>query len=260
MAAATATALIKTFLTQECFNRINFMMRFAQRQHATQRPLALTSFTPTHFAILQLGVPIWNQWRASEPLTIPNLQNVDLSGLHLENINLCRANLRGANLCGTYFYDADFQGADLRRANLTRAGLIGANLHRANLSGVVAKRAYLAQSDLSYANLSGACLQAADLRAALLNQTIWTNAKIAEADLSTSDDLPIAQINQLADAHLAHLPSDVRSQLGLQPITQQVEKVPLSALRFSRETSQVMERPLAKLRRTQPTARQLATS
>lgn len=159
--------------------------------------------TGKHFAILELGVSIWNQWRAAEPLTVPNLKNADLSDLHLENVNLCRADLRGAKLSKTYLYDADFQGADLRDANLNRALLIGANLHRANLSGAVLKQAYLAQSDLSNANFTGAQLQKADLKDALLTNAVLANARIAEADLATSQDLTQQQLNSAKDAHLA---------------------------------------------------------
>ncbi|MEL7226122.1 MAG: pentapeptide repeat-containing protein, partial [Cyanobacteria bacterium J06576_12] len=61
-----------------------------------------------HTAILEMGVAIWNQWRVSEPFTIPNLQNADLSGLALENVNLAKANLRGTKLDRAYLYDADF--------------------------------------------------------------------------------------------------------------------------------------------------------
>ena len=159
--------------------------------------------TGKHFAILELGVSIWNQWRAAEPLTVPNLKNADLSELHLENVNLCRANLRGAKLNKTYLYDADFQGADLRDANLNRALLIGANLHRANLSGAVLNQAYLAQSDLSNANFTGAQLQKADLKDALLTDAVLANASIAEADLATSQDVTQQQLNSARDAHLA---------------------------------------------------------
>lgn len=173
--------------------------------------------TGKHFAILQLGVSIWNQWRAAEPLTVPNLKNADLSDLHLENINLCRANLRGAKLTKAYLYDADFQGADLRDADLTRALLIGANLHKANLSGAILKQAYLAQSDLSNADFTGAQLQRADLKDALLTQADFANARIAEAELSTSFDLTQHQLNSTRDAHLACFDAAVPEGLSLTP-------------------------------------------
>jgi hypothetical protein len=188
---------------------------------ATQTHAGTQSGTPartqpgTHFAILQLGVSIWNQWRASEPLIVPNLRNADLSGFHLENVNLCRADLRNANLSKAYLYEADFQSADLRNANLTRAGLIGANLHRANLSGAIIKQAYLAQSDLSNANLTDTHLQKTDLQAALLTQAIFTRAQIAEADFTASLDLTRSQVACAQAVHLACFDPALSAQLSL---------------------------------------------
>lgn len=161
------------------------------------------TYAGEHYAILQLGVSIWNQWRASEPFTIPNLQNADLTGLHLENINLCRADLRNAKLCNAYLYEADFQAANLRGADLTRAGLIGANLHKANLAGAMVQQAYLAQSDLSNANLTGAYLQKTDLQAALLAHTNFLNTHIAEAEFTGCFDLTQPQIARAKGTHLA---------------------------------------------------------
>lgn len=178
---------------------------------------AATKVVETHFAILQLGVSIWNQWRASEPLTRPNLRNADLAGFHLENINFCRADLRQTNLSNAYLYDADFQDADLRGANLTRAGLIGANLHKANVSGAVFKHAYLAQSDLSQANFTGALLQKADLQSALVTRTIFARARLAEAELTGSFDLTKAQLESARGVHLASFDTALKLELGLTP-------------------------------------------
>ena len=171
----------------------------------------------THFAILQLGVSIWNQWRASEPLTRPNLCNANLSGFHLENINFCRVDLRGANLSSAYLYEADFQEANLRRANFTRAGLIGANLHRAIASGANFQNAYLAQSDLSNANFTKASLQRADLQAALVTDTIFAKANIAETELIGSFDLTQSQLESARDVHLAQFDAALRAALNLAP-------------------------------------------
>ena len=182
--------------------------------------IAQTATTPvveTHFAILQLGVSIWNQWRASEPLTRPNLRNANLAGFHLENINLCRADLRQTNLSNAYLYDADFQEADLRGANLARAGLIGANLHKANAAGAVLKQAYLAQSDLSQANFTSARLQKADLQLALLTDTTFDRACLAEAELTGSFDLTKAQLESARGVHLACFDAALKIELGLAP-------------------------------------------
>ncbi|MEL6160143.1 MAG: pentapeptide repeat-containing protein [Cyanobacteria bacterium J06627_32] len=168
---------------------------------------ASTADTQHHVAILALGVSIWNRWRASEPLTVPNLQNADLSGLVLENVNLAGANLRGADFSGAYLYDADFQKANLEKADLTRAVLIGANFHGASLVKASLEHAYIAQSDLSNANLTGACLQEADLKMALLTQTLLSNASVAAADMAECIDLTELQLKSACDGHLAYLES-----------------------------------------------------
>ncbi|MEL6491383.1 MAG: pentapeptide repeat-containing protein [Cyanobacteria bacterium J06555_13] len=177
--------------------------------------------TQNHRAILEMGVSIWNQWRASEPLTAPDLRGADLSGLELENINFARADLRGANLTNAYLYDADFQQGDLRGAILTRAMLVGANLCKANLSEAVLERAYLNQSDLSYANLTGACLQEADLQAALLMEATLVNARLASAEMSESEGLTVLQIKAAKDSQLAFLRKDLMclpaSESGVRP-------------------------------------------
>ena len=189
----------------------------APRKRRSLSKPAFSRIAPSNLAILQLGVSIWNQWRANEPLTKPNLRNADVSGFHLENVHLCRADLRGANLSSAYLYEADFQEADLRKANLTRAGLIGANLHRANLAGACMQQAYLGQSDLSNANLAHSQLQQADLQSAILTQTKFKHVSLAEADLSGSFDLTASQLLLAADAHLAYFADTLSLQMGLTP-------------------------------------------
>ncbi|MEO1389709.1 MAG: pentapeptide repeat-containing protein [Cyanobacteria bacterium J06634_6] len=156
-----------------------------------------------------MGVSIWNQWRASEPLTAPNLRDADLTGLELENVNFARADLRGADLTNAYLYDADFQQADLRGAILSRSMLVGANLCKANLSEAILEHAYLNQSDLSNANLTGACLQEADLQAALLMEATLVNARLASAEMSESEGLTMLQLQVAKDSHLAFLRKDM---------------------------------------------------
>lgn len=172
-----------------------------------------------HFAILQLGVSIWNQWRLEDPHIIPDLQGADLRGLKLENINLSRANLRGAQLDNAYLFDADFQRADLRGASLVRAMLVGANLHSAKLSDTNLEHAYLNHCDLSNANLTGANLQEAELRHALLTEATLVNARLASAEMLESDDLTARQLQVAKDVHLAFLSGALKARLrGLSQI------------------------------------------
>ena len=166
-----------------------------------------------HFALLQMGVCIWNQWRLDDPLIIPNLQGADLRGMHLENINLSGANLRGALLDQAYLFDADFQRADLRGVSLVRTMLVGANLHRAKLSDSTLEGAYLNHCDLSDANLTGSNLQGAELHHALLTNATLVNARLTSAEMAESEDLTARQLQVAKDVHLAFLSDALRERL-----------------------------------------------
>jgi hypothetical protein len=54
----------------------------------------------SHVNILAQGVEPWNSWRARNPVTLPDLFGVDLSGRNLSKINLSWAKLRKADLSG----------------------------------------------------------------------------------------------------------------------------------------------------------------
>ncbi len=185
-------------------------------QHNTSDSTVLDSVQSpvvAHYAILEMGVAIWNQWRRDEPLVIPNLQDVDLSGMALENINLSRANLRGARLDSAYLYDADFHQADLRGASLVRSGLVGTSFYQANLSGADLERAYLNYSDLSSANFTKASLKATKLQDALFTNATLVNASLASAEMSDSQDLTIQQLKSAQDFRLAFVSDELQQQI-----------------------------------------------
>jgi uncharacterized protein YjbI with pentapeptide repeats len=163
---------------------------------------------PEHLAILKKGVVAWNNWRAQNIKTMPdlgeaNLRDEDLSGIRLDGADLSganlirttlmEANLRGAELSGAvmteaYLPEADLSGAELRKTDLFRAYLRGANLHgadlwQANLREVDLtcsdlRKANLSEANLSKANLSEAHLSEADLSAAILVKTDFSSATL----------------------------------------------------------------------------------
>ncbi|HUS95379.1 MAG TPA: pentapeptide repeat-containing protein, partial [Hyphomicrobiaceae bacterium] len=169
------------------------------------------------------GTRSWNQWRTSNPDTIPSLDGLALAaderglGDHEEPINLSSARLRdadlrfvtlsSANLEAAEFAGADLsharlQGAHLRGANfsraildhadLTGADLRGANFYRAslrfaNLSAANLKAAKLSGADLTHAKLSGCDLTAARLTGSNLRYADMTGAKVDRADLRRAD-------------------------------------------------------------------------
>lgn len=163
---------------------------------------------PVHLEVLKQGIKVWNQWRETNILILPdlsgaNLSGIDLSEANLSEVNLIRANLNRAELIGARLrlanlieanlkeanlFGADLSGAELNRVSLTEANLIGASLNGANLigadlTGVNLIQASLSESDLSGADLSGANLKQADLRGANLSKASLSKANLMEADL-----------------------------------------------------------------------------
>jgi hypothetical protein len=108
-----------------------------------------------HLAILQQGVEVWNEWRATK-----RLDWLDLSG----------ADLRNANLPGVDFGEVDLTGAKLHKANLDTAILNNSRLIGANLSKADMTEVDLAFADLSNAKLVNATLGGADLYGANLSR------------------------------------------------------------------------------------------
>jgi uncharacterized protein YjbI with pentapeptide repeats len=53
-----------------------------------------------HISILGNGVEVWNTWRKSHPLIIPDLRGANLSEMNLNGINLRHANLRPITIKG----------------------------------------------------------------------------------------------------------------------------------------------------------------
>lgn len=132
-----------------------------------------------HLALLRQGTAIWNEWRARNPDSRPDLFEADLSSADLTWANLTRAGLIGANLA-----NANLFGANLGDANLTRANLRDANLTRAHLIKAKFRGANLSGADLSGANLIAADLTNADLTAAILRWASLTKARLTDADLT----------------------------------------------------------------------------
>ena len=97
-----------------------------------------------HMRVLKRGVESWNDWRAQNPYTRPNLEsgkgfipdlslanlsfanlrNADLSHICLRRADLSFANLSNAYLGYSDFTDADFADAELQGANLKGANLV----------------------------------------------------------------------------------------------------------------------------------------
>jgi hypothetical protein len=126
-----------------------------------------------HLALLQKGVEVWNQWRASNAEVRPDLSGAELGGANLHGVDLNKANLQGADLT-----EADLSAANLGGANLGKANLSGADLSRADvcaeLDGADLRRSYLHRANFSGANLTGA-----DLSQAIIAYTIFGHVDLS---------------------------------------------------------------------------------
>lgn len=132
---------------------------------------------PEHLAILKLGTPGWNRWRAGNPGVVP-----DLRAAHLQAASLSRANLGGADLRLAYFGHADLSGADL-----SGAGISQASLRRASLTGASLDNANLTETDLTHADVTGARFRGADVSGAYLAGANLSDADFEDANLSGAD-------------------------------------------------------------------------
>jgi uncharacterized protein YjbI with pentapeptide repeats len=149
---------------------------------------------PEHLKLLQKGVDVWNEWRAKQPSTVPDLswaelRDANLNGADLNRVNLRLAFLRGAKLVGADLSEATLSRASLAEANLVRANLRGADLSGADLSWAIVLMADLSAANLHAANLQGAnlsraILRGADFSEASLNGSVLVEANLEEATLS----------------------------------------------------------------------------
>jgi uncharacterized protein YjbI with pentapeptide repeats len=142
-----------------------------------------------HLALLKQGTAIWNDWRMSYRILLPDLIGADLIGANLLGAYLMRADLSGADLSRANLRAADLSNADLRGANLGNADIRGANLTEANfrganLCGSNFSETYFRGADLTGANFSEASFRGANLSKAELDNADITGATFSEANLS----------------------------------------------------------------------------
>jgi pentapeptide repeat protein len=146
-------------------------------------------------ALLEEGIPVWNQWRKNHPDEEPDLSGLNLREEDLRGINLSHTNLRGVNLIG-----ADLRGANLIRASLVKADLREANLFRTNLLEADCReaklnRASLVETNLRGANLTGCSIYGISVWNVQLHGATQSNLIITDSSepVITVDDLKIAQ-------------------------------------------------------------------
>jgi len=130
-----------------------------------------------HLDIFSRGVNAWNTWRIENPVSKPNLDQLqacavlgksddDFFDCHLESINLSSASLIDSNFSDVSLSAASFENTDLTNATLRRAALNRARLRNAILVG----------ADMTFVTLDGA-----DLTDAVFGDTLITRVDLSLA-------------------------------------------------------------------------------
>ena len=177
-------------------------------------------------ALLKRDPRAWNQWRADDPLTVPDLQGADLEWANLVRVNLSKARLAGARLHGANLFKADLDRADLQGATLTAACL---------------EFATLVETDLRGASLAGSDVFGASVWAVRVSEaTCQTGLRITpEGEPAiTVDDLEVAQFVYLL----------LRNEKARNAIDTVGRKVVLILGRFSAERMLVLDAVRDRLR------------
>jgi Pentapeptide repeats (8 copies) len=149
--------------------------------------VALSAITD-HIEALRHGPRSWNEWRAQNPSTTPNLNGIVLSPAERQ-----MGPISGGPI--------NFSFAQLRHASLRFATLLGANLEMADLTGADLSDARLDGANLSGADLCDARLERVDLAGAKLSGT-----NLARANLKDARNLTQGQIYEAFGDALTVLP------------------------------------------------------
>jgi hypothetical protein len=123
-----------------------------------------------HIQILEKGSVIWNKWRLENPLIVPNLEQLNLSGNNLSGFNFSNANLYSTDFLETNLSRSDLSGsmlesaqlsysncenANFQNSNLFKAVLMECNMKSSNFRNCLMQRTDISGSDFSFSNLSG---------------------------------------------------------------------------------------------------------
>jgi hypothetical protein len=144
-----------------------------------------------HVEALRRGPRSWNQWRAQNPSTTPNLTGIALSASERQMgpinggpMNFSFTRLRHASLRFATLTRANLEMADLSEADLSDARLDGANLSGADLCGALCERADFADARLGGANLAAANLKdARNLTQAQIDEALGDALTVLPAHL-----------------------------------------------------------------------------
>lgn len=190
------------------------------------RYAGLQMSNPEHREIIEKGVSVWNQWRATNPRVQPDLTGAVLSDTKPSKgqPRAPQASFVSIDLSHALIHGTVLRGADLRNSNLSEAKLDGADLRRANLAGSDFREALLAHANLTLADFSRVDLTGAVFWETILARVDFTGAIglnscrhggpsiIDHRTLQSFDELPEAFLRGigLPDTLITFLPSMLR--------------------------------------------------
>jgi len=125
----------------------------------------------------EYGFVKWNKWRKNNNITMPELQNSNLS-----NISLLRYNLDGANLKGSDLSNANLINCDLIDTNLNQTKLVNTNCAFSNFTKATFIDCNLESSQMALANL----IETVCIRASFKNAS-FTHTLLSGSDLRNTD-------------------------------------------------------------------------
>ena len=150
------------------------LVKLRKRQAEPDDTLDLAApLEPFPLEMLKRGAQAWNQWRAQEFHTAPELDGTDLTGMEISGADLSFCSLRDANLTSAALQVCSLFGADLRGATFTAA-----RLNRCDL------RAAEVDSDTS---LHGACLEGCTLYGLDLQLPDCTRLRLRDCDITNAE-------------------------------------------------------------------------
>jgi uncharacterized protein YjbI with pentapeptide repeats len=121
------------------------------------------------------GKKAWNQFRQCETY-LPNLEEVDLSGIELREINLSGVNLKKSKFVGTKLYYVNFSNSNLSEVDFSQSEIIGVNFAGAILERAVFGNSLIRKKDFGNTNFCKTNLTNADLSGLDLTEIDFQNA------------------------------------------------------------------------------------